>query len=133
MTTILHATTLHCAPAPPRAGSLAARRSTALGGSPSSSAALARTNPTTHRSSSVRMITMPTTRAGFLDGLLGGGKPGEKRVTRPRPGTRTVLICTTCKNKGSEMCPGCNGTCRVSDSSQLSPTIIFVRLGSLDT
>uniref|UniRef100_A0A7S0XG72 Uncharacterized protein n=1 Tax=Mantoniella antarctica TaxID=81844 RepID=A0A7S0XG72_9CHLO len=49
-------------------------------------------------------------RAGLLDGLLGTG--GEKRVNRPKSGTKRVLYCTCCRNKGQEECPGCNGTCK---------------------
>mmetsp|Transcript_10865 Transcript_10865/g.35903 ORF Transcript_10865/g.35903 Transcript_10865/m.35903 type:complete len:145 (+) Transcript_10865:65-499(+) len=51
-------------------------------------------------------------RAGFLDNLLGvnNGNDGDKKVTRPKPGTKTVLMCSCCSNKGFEKCPGCNGT-----------------------
>ena len=57
-------------------------------------------------------------RAGFLDNLLGvnNGNDGDKKVTRPKPGTKTVLMCSCCSNKGFEKCPGCNGTGKVRAS-----------------
>jgi DnaJ-class molecular chaperone len=55
-----------------------------------------------------------TTRAGLLDGLF-GVKDGEKRVNRPKPGTKTVMFCSCCKNKGQEKCPGCKGTGQVRE------------------
>ena len=36
-------------------------------------------------------------------------------MNRPKSGTKRVLYCTCCRNKGQEECPGCNGTCKVSE------------------
>ena len=58
-------------------------------------------------------------RAGLLDSLFGtGSEKGEdgkkqKKVGKIKRGTKTVAFCGTCKNKGQEKCPGCNGTCQV--------------------
>lgn len=70
-----------------------------------------------HRGGRGKHIVIPP-RAGFLDNLLGvnNGNDGDKKVTRPKPGTKTVLMCSCCSNKGFEKCPGCNGTGKVRAS-----------------
>jgi hypothetical protein len=47
-------------------------------------------------------------RASFLDSIFGGGDDSPK-MGKWKPGTKKVLFCDVCKNKGAVTCPGCNG------------------------
>jgi hypothetical protein len=90
---------------------LAARAGAALRGTPLAAAPC--------RPCAGRVAPAPA-RAGFLDGLFGGGakkpdagKPAGKAPAGKKPGMRPVAgNCSKCSNKGGVTCAGCKGSGR---------------------
>ena len=70
-----------------------------------------------HAAPALRRAAPAPTRAGFLDGLFGGGakKPadGGKKPPAKGGGMRVVAgSCSACANKGGVTCKGCKGSGR---------------------